>query len=153
MIALILTEHVPAFKVCSHNDINYDWIYFSPTFAYEPEHDKIHKKTLVHSKDSDQPGHPPSLIIFAVCFIGSYGPKSYWSWQQRMIYLPWQCSSFLPLADKRLWKKWENEHEPVHGGYGKPKHDKVSSCWNFTYSNQISFSCITDKNFCEHDWG
>ena len=33
MIALILMEHVPAFKVCSYNDISYDWIYFSPTFA------------------------------------------------------------------------------------------------------------------------
>ena len=28
------------------------------------------------SEDSDQPGHPPSLIrVFAVCLMGSYGPK------------------------------------------------------------------------------
>ena len=28
------------------------------------------------SEDSDQPGHPPSLIrVFAVCLMGSQGPK------------------------------------------------------------------------------
>ena len=32
----------------------------------EPEHDKTNKMTSVTSEDSDQPGHPPSLIrVFA----------------------------------------------------------------------------------------
>ena len=37
-------------KGCRHADI-----------AYEPRHDKTNKVT-VPSEDSDQPGHPPSLI-------------------------------------------------------------------------------------------
>ena len=33
----------------------------------EPQHDKTNKKTCAPSEDSDQPGHPPSLIrAFAV---------------------------------------------------------------------------------------
>ena len=33
----------------------------------EPPHDKTNKMTCAHSEDSDQPGHPPSLItVFAV---------------------------------------------------------------------------------------
>ena len=34
----------------------------------QPPHDKTNKMTCVPSKDSDQPGHPPSLIrVFVVC--------------------------------------------------------------------------------------
>ena len=37
----------------------------------ELPHDKTNKITAP-SKDSDQPGHPPSLIrVFAVCLVGS----------------------------------------------------------------------------------
>ena len=33
----------------------------------EPQHDKTNKMACVLSEDSDQPGHPPSLIrVFAV---------------------------------------------------------------------------------------
>ena len=36
--------------------------------VYEPSHDKPNKMTCAPSEDSDQPGHPPSLIRgFAVC--------------------------------------------------------------------------------------
>ena len=42
----------------------------------EPPHDKTNKMTLVPSEDSDQPGHPPSLIrVFAVRSVGSLGPN------------------------------------------------------------------------------
>ena len=38
----------------------------------EPPHDKTNKMTFVPSEDSDQPGHPPSLIrVFAVRSVGS----------------------------------------------------------------------------------
>ena len=37
------------------------------TGMYEPPHDKTNKITFEPSEDSDQPGHPPSLIrVFAV---------------------------------------------------------------------------------------
>ena len=38
-----------------------------PKLIFEPQRDKTNKMTCAPSKDSDQPGHPPSLIrIFAV---------------------------------------------------------------------------------------
>ena len=43
---------------------------------YEPHHDKTNKVACAPSEDSDQPGHLPSLIrVFAVCSVGSLGPK------------------------------------------------------------------------------
>ena len=43
---------------------------------FEPPHDKTNKMTFVPSEDSDQPGHPPSLIrVFALRSMGSLGPK------------------------------------------------------------------------------
>ena len=42
------------------------------TLLFEPEHDKTNNLTGAPSKDSDQPGHPPSLIrVFSVHFMGS----------------------------------------------------------------------------------
>ena len=39
---------------------------------YELPHDKTNKMTCAPSEDSDQPGHPPSLIrVFAVRSLGS----------------------------------------------------------------------------------
>ena len=35
---------------------------------FEPPHDKTNKMACASSEDSDQPGHPPSLIrVFGVC--------------------------------------------------------------------------------------
>ena len=43
---------------------------------FEPLHNKTNKMTFMPSKDSDQPGHPPSLIrVFAVRSMGSLGPN------------------------------------------------------------------------------
>ena len=40
--------------------------------VYERPHDKTNKMVCAHGKDSDQPGHAPSLIrVFAVHSIGS----------------------------------------------------------------------------------
>ena len=42
---------------------------------FEPFRDKTNKMT-VRPANSDQPGHPPSLIrVFAMRFMGSLGPK------------------------------------------------------------------------------
>ena len=39
---------------------------------FEPPHDKTNKMTFVPIEDSDQPGHPPSLIrVFVVRSVGS----------------------------------------------------------------------------------
>ena len=43
---------------------------------FEPPHNKTNKMTFVPSEDSDQPGHPPSLIrVFAVRSMCSLGPN------------------------------------------------------------------------------
>ena len=43
---------------------------------FEPPNDKTNKMTCVPSEDSDQPGHPPSLIrVFNVRSMGSLGPN------------------------------------------------------------------------------
>ena len=40
---------------------------FSISTSNEQQHDKTNKMTYVPSEDSDEPGHPPSLIrVFAV---------------------------------------------------------------------------------------
>ena len=55
----------------------------------EPPHDKTNKMTCAPSEDSDQPGHPPSLIrVFAVC-TKKAGVLSY-----------------LLSAQRRLWSNW-----------------------------------------------
>ena len=58
-------------------------------FKYEPVHDKSNKMTCAPSEDSDQHGHPPSLIrVFAVCIIKAW-------------VLSYQLS-----AQQRLWSDW-----------------------------------------------
>ena len=55
----------------------------------EQKHDKTNKMSCVPSEDSDQPGHPSSLIIvFAVLSMGSQGPKASTSGQRRL-WLDW----------------------------------------------------------------
>ena len=65
--------------------------------AFEPQHDKTNNVTCAPSKDSDQPGHPPSLIrVFAVRFMGGSGPKLSLGRQRRLIRLG-RCPADLSL--------------------------------------------------------
>ena len=66
-------------KICGRLDVS----------IIEPPHDKTDKMACVPSEDSDQPGHPPSLIrVFAV-----------------HMKKPWVLS--YPLsAQRRLWSDW-----------------------------------------------
>ena len=44
------------------------FLVFINFYTYEPPHDKNQQCGCAHSQDSNQPGHPPSLIgVFAVC--------------------------------------------------------------------------------------
>ena len=57
--------------------------------AYEPPHDKTNKVACVPSEDSDQSGHPPSLVrVFVV-----RTKKA-------------QVLSYLLSAQRRLWSDW-----------------------------------------------
>ena len=63
--------------------------YLDPRKNFEPPHDKTNKITFVPSEDSDQPGHPPSLIrVFTVRSVGGLGP-SLASGRQRRLWLDW----------------------------------------------------------------
>ena len=60
-----------------------------PTEINEPHRDKTNKMACAPSEDSDQPGHPPSLIrVFAVCM------KKGW------------VLSYPLSAQRRLWSDW-----------------------------------------------
>ena len=52
---------------------------------FEPPHDQTNKMTFAPSEDSDQPGHPPSLIrVFAVRSMGTLGPTVASGGQRRL---------------------------------------------------------------------
>ena len=61
----------------TRNKVGFDWIIVLGAFelqikTFQPPHDKTNKMVCVPSEDSDQPGHPPSLIrYFAVHSMGS----------------------------------------------------------------------------------
>ena len=58
---------------------------FCHNLTFEPKHDKTNKMTCAPSEDSDQPGHPPSLIrVFSVCSMDSQGSKASSSGQRRL---------------------------------------------------------------------
>ena len=42
--------------------------------VFEPRHDKTNKKSFSPSEDSDQPGHPPSLISLRCPHEETFGP-------------------------------------------------------------------------------
>ena len=73
----------------------------------EPRHDKTNKLTCTPSEDSDQPGHPPSLIrAFAV----------------RMT-KPWAL--IYPLSiQKRLWSDWADAQADLNRQW-----EHVLCCW------------------------
>ena len=80
---------------------------------YEPPHDKTNKIACAPSKDSDQPGHPPSLIrVFAVrmkkAWVLSYPLSaqqilwSDWAVSQTDLRLHWAHSHFVGFVMRRL---------------------------------------------------
>ena len=71
---------------------------------FELPHDKTSKMACVPSEDSDQPGHPPSLIrVFAVHSMGNKGPKLS-SCEQQRLWLDWADAQ----ADLSL--RWAQSH-------------------------------------------
>ena len=73
-------------------------------YTNEPSHDKM---TCVPSEDSDQPGHPPSLIrVFTVHSMGSWGPKVS-SCGQRRLWSDWaDAQADLSLCWADMWICW-----------------------------------------------
>ena len=72
--------------------------------AFEPPHDKTNKVACAPSEDSDQPGHPPSLIrVFAVRMKKAW-VLSYPSSAQRRLWSDWADAQ----ADRSL--RWAHSH-------------------------------------------
>ena len=77
------------------------------SLSFEPPRDKTNKLTCAPSEDSDQPGHPPSLIrVFAVRSMGSKGPK---------------LSS---CGQRRLWSDWADAQADL-----SPCWAHMQFCW------------------------
>ena len=68
-------------------------------FSSKLAHDKINKMTCAPSEDSDQPGHPPSLIrVFAGCMKKAWVLSYPLSAQRRLISEDGQADLSLPLG-------------------------------------------------------
>ena len=81
--------------------------------TFEPPRDKTNKMACAPSKDSDQPGHPPSLIrVFAVrmkkAWVLSYALSAQrllstdWADAQADLSLSWTHSHFVGFVMRRL---------------------------------------------------
>ena len=112
----------------------------------KPLHDKTNKMTCAPSEDSDQPGHPPSLIrVFAVRMQKAWVPsyplsaqrrlRSDWSDTQADLSLRWAHSHFVGFVMRRL--------KYGHSKGGQAKRAAPSSLgltlWPPSCSGKISF--------------
>ena len=73
----------------------------------EPRHDKTHKTMCAPSEDSDQPGHPPSLIRVSAARL-----KQNW------------VLSYLLSAQRRLWSDWADVQADLSRRWAQK-----SFCW------------------------
>ena len=83
----------------------------------EPPHDKTNKTTCAPSEDSDQAGHPPSLIrVFAVLM------SNHWA------------LNYLLRAQWRLWSDWAEVQSDLSLRWAH-----MSFCWFCRAAAQIPF--------------
>ena len=89
--------------------------------AFEPPHDKTNNMACAPSEDSDQPGHPPSLIrVFAVRM------KKYW------------VLSYPLSAQQRLWSDWADAQADLSLRWAH-----ISLCWVLSWGG--SFNVVTKR--------
>ena len=111
------------YRCINPGDANTQWL-FTPLFEIWAASWQNQQNDCALSEESDQPGHPPSLIrVFAVRTLGSLGPKlsscgqrrlwSDWADSQadlsvRWAHMPfcWFCheAAHLKVYDAKLWK-------------------------------------------------
>ena len=93
--------------------------------TYEPPHDKTNKMICAPSEDSDQPGHPPSLIrVFTVRM------KKHW------------VLSYPMSALRRLWSDWADAQAVLSLCWAH-----IPFCWFCHETAHISMS----KQCCPHE--
>ena len=114
-------------------------VYINTVSVYinEPPHDKTNKMTYAPCEDSDQPGHPPSLIrVFAVhmkkTWVLSYplsAQRRLWSdWADAQADLShrWAHSHFVGFVMRRLKCSWCHQHETKMSAHS-PNHIECQS--------------------------
>ena len=83
-------SHMPFCWFCHVAAHLLDFVVWFLWTSFEHVHNKTNKMTYVPSEDSDQSGHPPSLIrVFAVCFMGSLGPMLFHVDSEDSLYPHW----------------------------------------------------------------
>ena len=101
----------------------------------EPPHDKTNEMIWAPSEDSDQPGHPPSLIrVFAVCMKKAW-VLSYPLSAQRRLWSDWAD------AQADLSRRWAHSHfvgfchEAAHIAYGAEAEIEIEAyfCWRIIF--------------------
>ena len=96
-------------------------------FKIELPHDKTNKMTCAPSEDSDQPGHPPSLIrVFAVM-------KKHWA------------RNYLLSTQWRLWSDWADAQADLSLCWGAHLILLVLSCSGSFISTLFHFSLPSCK--------
>ena len=111
----------------------------------EPPHDKTNKMACVPSEDSDQPGHPPSLIrVFAVCmkkaWVLSYPLSTQWRlWSdwvdaQADLSLCWVNNHFVGFVMR--WLKFCNDFQQ-----NADRSISNNMNWPFHISQKLQHSC------------
>ena len=105
--------------LCLVTDQEAYWSFNQP-HNFEPLHDKTNKMTFAPREDSDQPGHPPSLIrVFAVCMKETWALSYPMNALQRLIKLgrcPGWSDSSLGAQIILLVLSWGGSFH-FHGGY------------------------------------
>ena len=101
--------------------------------SLEPQHDKTNEMICVPSEDSDQPGHPTSLIrVFAVCM------KKAWA------------LSYPLSTQRRLWSDWADAQADL-----SLRWVHMPFCWfcheaaHFIFTCSLFHDCVTVTSFLE----
>ena len=90
--------------------------------TFEPPHDKTYKMAWAPSEDSDQPGHPPSLIrVFAVRM------KKAW------------VLSYPLSAQERLWSDWADAQADLSPRW---VHILLVLSWGGSFCKRLRLGCM-----------
>ena len=105
----------------------------------EPPHDKTNKMACAPSEDSDQPGHPPSLIrVFAVRMKKSWVLSYPLSAQRRLIRLG-RCPGWSEISLDRMPFCWFCHEVAQMNMYGKIPLEAVWSGTSFIIDSTVNF--------------
>ena len=78
IVSMAKRFHIGFYAKCKKNTMKCICAAYADSMKkhFEPPHYKPNKMIFVPSEDSDQPGHPPSLLrVFAMRSVGSLGPN------------------------------------------------------------------------------